>query len=98
MTIPQARVFIQHDVNLDIQLVTCVVCLKALDLLDGFRKAHGEVQEHVALICSGGCACQITDVTGGSAGPVKYDEEGEEKAAEGVEPPEFGVETDCLRY
>lgn len=81
VTVPQSRVFIQHDIDLDIQLVAGVVRLQTLDGADGLGEAHGEVEEHVALIGGGGGAGEVADVFGRRGGPVEDDVEGEEETA-----------------
>ena len=65
MTIPDRRLLIQDNIDLHIQLVAHVVRLQALDLLDGLSEAHGEVEEHVALVGGGCCAGEVADVRGG---------------------------------
>ena len=65
-----------------------MVGLAALDALDGLGEAHGQVEEDVAVVRVGGRASEVFNVRGGGAGPVCDDVEGEEEAAEGVEPPE----------
>lgn len=57
MAIPQTRVLIKHNIDLDIELVARVISLQALDLLDRLREAHGQVEQDVALVGRGGCAC-----------------------------------------
>lgn len=94
MTIPQTRVLVQHDVDLDVQLVTSVVRIQALDLLYRLGEAHGEVQQDVALVGAGGGAGELRDVEGASEGPVEDDIAGEENTAEWVEEPDVGVVSD----
>jgi hypothetical protein len=84
MRIPQTRPLIQHNVHLQVQLVARMVRLEALDVLDGLRKSHGQVQQHVTLVSGGGCAGEVADVGGCCAGPGGDYVEGEEDAAEGV--------------
>lgn len=88
MAVPQTHPLIEHDVHLHIQLVARMIRLQALNLLDRVRKAHGQVQQDVAVRGRGGGAGEVTDVGGGGAGPVDDDVEAEEQAAEGVEPPD----------
>lgn len=71
--ISQADVLVDDDVDLDVELVARVVRLEALDLLDGFGEAHGQVQQDVALVGGGGGAGEVADVREGGAGPV-YDD------------------------
>ncbi len=88
MTIPQTHPLIEHDIHLHIQLVARMIRLQALNLLDRVRKAHGQVQQDVAVRGRGGGAGEVADMGGGGAGPVDDDVEAEEQAAEGVEPPD----------
>jgi hypothetical protein len=96
VAVPQTRALVEHDVDLDVELVSRVVRLQALYLLDGLGEAHGEVEEDVALVGRGGGAGEVADVLVGGHGPGYDDVEGEEDAAEGVEPPDFGVVADCV--
>lgn len=62
MTISQAGVLIEDDVDFNVQFVSSVVGLQALDTLDSLGEAHGQVQQHIALVC---CSCgtrQVADV------------------------------------
>ena len=77
MTIPQTRILIENDIDLDVQLVASVVGLYILDLGDGLGEAHGEVEEDVALVGGGGGAGEVADVRGAGAGPVGDDEQRE---------------------
>ena len=43
VAISQAHVLGEHNVHLDVQLVAGVICLEALDVLDGLGKAHRQV-------------------------------------------------------
>lgn len=95
VTVPQTGILIEHDIDLDVQLVPGMVRLQVLDLSDGLGEAHGEVEEDVALVGGGGRAGEVADVGGAGAGPVGDDEEGEQQAAEGVEPPDLCVVADC---
>lgn len=94
MAIAEGHALIQHDVDLDVELVAGVVGVQGLDVADGLGEAHGEVEEEGGLLGGRGGAGEVADVRGGGAGPVGHDEEGEEQAAEGVEVPGGGVETD----
>lgn len=62
MAISQAHILIEHDIYLNVELVSRVIGLQALDLLDSLGESHGEVEQNVALISSGGSARQIADV------------------------------------
>lgn len=84
VAVAEAHALVEHDVDFDVELVAGVVGLQPLDLLDGAREAHREVQEHVALVGRGGGAREVADVPGGGAGPVYDDVEGEEEAPERV--------------
>lgn len=64
-----------------------MVGLEALDLLDGFGEAHGQVQEHVALVGRGAEARQVFDVLERGLGPVEHDDKGQDQTAQGVKPP-----------
>jgi len=88
MAIPQTHPLIEHNIHLHVQLVARMIRLQALDLLDRVRKAHGQVQQDVAVRGRGGGAGEVADMGGGGAGPVDDDVEAEEQAAEGVEPPD----------
>ena len=94
MTIPQTRILRHHDIDLDIQLVTRMVRLQALDALDRLREAHRQIQQDIALVSRSGGAAEVAHVLAGRVGPVEHDEEREEQAAEGVEPPDAQVETE----
>jgi hypothetical protein len=94
MAVPQIGVLVEHDVDLDVQLVAGVVGLQVLDLGDGLGEAHGEVEEDVALVGRGGGARQVADVRRAGARPIGDDEEREQQAAEGVEPPDLRVVAD----
>lgn len=88
MAVPQGHALVQNDVDLDIQLVARMVCLQSLDLLDRSREAHGQVKEDVAVRSRSRGTGQVLDVCGSGTRPVEYDIEGEEQAAEGVQPPD----------
>jgi hypothetical protein len=94
MTILETRAGIQHNIHLDVQLITGMVRLQALNLLDSLGEAHGEIKEDISLIGGGGEAAQVLDVFGRGGGPVVDDHEREEETAQGIEPPELGVESD----
>lgn len=94
VAVPEGHALVEDDVDFDVELVARVVGLAALDGFDGFGEAHGEVEEDVAVFVGGGGAGEVFDVGAGGAGPVDDDVEGEEEAAEGVEPPEGGVVAD----
>lgn len=94
VAVAQARVLGEHNVDLDVEFVASVVGLEALDLFDRLREAHRHVQQHVPLICRSGGAAQIAHVRRGGGAPVVDDVEGEEEAAQGVCPPDAGVEAD----
>ena len=94
VAVAQTHVLIQHDVDLDVELVARVVGLQTLDGLDGLGEAHGEVEEHVTLVGGGGGAGEVADVLGRGRGPVQDDEEREQQAPQGVEPPHARVEAD----
>ena len=96
MAIPETDGLIEDDIDLDIEFIAGMVGLQALDVLDGFGEAHGEVEQDVALVGGGGGAGEVADVGHRGAGPVGDDVEGEEEAAEGVEVPDVGVVADCL--
>ena len=42
--------FIQYNINLNIQLIPCMISLKSLDLPYSFRKSHCQIQQHVSLV------------------------------------------------
>ena len=44
MSISQAGAFIHHYVDLDVEFVTRMIRLQALNLLNSFGEAHGQVQ------------------------------------------------------
>lgn len=85
----------EDDVGLNEELVSRVVGAQVLDLADGGGEAHCEVEEEVALVRMGGEAGEVADVEGRGLGPVEDDDEGEEETAEGVEPPDATVESNC---
>lgn len=87
VAVSETGVLVEHDVHFDVEFVAGVVGLQALDPLDGLGEAHGEVEEHVALIGRGGCSCQVANVPGRRTGPVDDYVDGEEETAEGVQPP-----------
>lgn len=89
MTVAQGSSFIEHDIHFDNELVARVVGLQALNLADGAREAHGEIQQDVAVGGRGGGAREVADVRGRGAGPVDDYVEREEEAAQGVEPPDL---------
>jgi len=86
--------FIDDDVDLDVELVAGVVGLQALDSLDGFGKAHGHVEQDVALVSRGTGAGEIANMLCRGATPVDDDVGGEQDAAECVEPPDLGKVAD----
>ena len=98
VAVAQAHVLVQHDVDLDVELVARVVRLQALDLLDRLGEPHREVQEHVALVRRRRRPREVADVARRRPGPVEDHVEGEEQASESVEPPELRVEADLKRY
>lgn len=64
VAVSQTHVLVQHDVDLDVQLIARVIRLQALDVADRLRKAHGEVEQDVALVRGRGRATQVADVFG----------------------------------
>jgi len=96
MAIPESHPLIQHYIDLDVEFIARVIGVQGLDVADGLGEAHGEVEEEGGLLGGRGGAGEVGDVGGGGAGPVDDDEEGEDEAAEGVEVPGGGVETDCI--
>lgn len=96
MGILQRHARVQHNVHLDEQLVACVVGAQVLDASYGGGETHCQVQQQVALVRLCGEAGQVADVVGGGLGPLEDDEEGEEEAARGVEPPNVAIETNCV--
>lgn len=92
--IAEAHVLIEHDVDLDVQLVACVVRLQSLDVPDRLGEAHGQVEQDVALVGGRRSAAQVPDVFRTGFAPVEYDVQRQEKAAQGVQPPDASVVAD----
>ena len=94
MTILQRRVLIQHNIELDVQLVARMVRLQTLDLLDALREPHGQVEKDIPFVGGRRGTRQVPDVRRRGLRPVEDDVQGEEDAAEGVEPPDAAVVPD----
>jgi hypothetical protein len=71
-----------------------MICLDALDLLNSLGEAHRKIQQNVTLVGSGGGAGEVANMGRRSGGPVYDDVEGEEEAAEGIEPPYLSIISD----
>lgn len=84
----------EDNVDLDKELVAGVVGAQVLNLADGGGEAHRQVQQQVALVGLGAEARQVADVVGRRLAPGEDDDEGQQQAAGGVEPPDLAVETD----
>ena len=97
VAVAQAHALVEHDVDLDVELVANVVGLQALDGADGLGEAHGQVEEDVALVGASDEAGQVPYVLARRTAPVEDDVEGEQEPAEGVEPPDLGVVADWRR-
>ena len=82
---------LREGTHLDVQLITSVVRLEALDLLDGLGEAHRKIEQDVTLVSGRSRPSEIADMSCGGGGPVYDDVEGEEDTAEGIEPPHFSI-------
>lgn len=94
VAILQRRIGRQDNIHFDKELVAGVVCAQILNLADGCSEAHSQVEQEVALVRLRGEASQVADVVGRRLAPVDDDDEGQEEAAEGIQPPDAGVEAD----
>ncbi len=65
MAVSETHVLVEDDVNFGDELVTGMVRLQALDMLDRLGEAHGQVEQHVALVGRGCRSCQVADVSHG---------------------------------
>jgi hypothetical protein len=74
VAVAQRGAGVEDDIDLDVELVAGVVGLQALDLADGLGEAHGQVQQHVALVRRGREARQILDMLERRLGPVPDDD------------------------
>jgi hypothetical protein len=50
VTISQRQMFIDHNIDFDIQLITCMIRLQPLNTLNTLGEAHRHVKQNVALI------------------------------------------------
>lgn len=92
--VSQAEFIIQDDIDLDVELVARMICMHARDLSDTPRKAHSDVEEHVALVGGRGGSRKVLDVPFGYAHPRDHDVDGQEETAEGVQVPLAGETTE----
>ena len=76
MRIPQAQPIVQDDIDLDIEIITCMICMYTCDLSDTPREAHSDVEEDVALIGGGGGSSEVLDVPCRYARPGDYNVDG----------------------
>lgn len=94
MGITETGPLVHNYVNLDIQLIACVVGLDILDLLDHTGEAHRHVQQNAVVGGGGGCTCEAPDILTCRLAPIPHDVDGEEETTQGIKEPETGERTD----
>ena len=70
VTVPQAGVLRQNNVDFNIELVARVICLESLNVFDRLCKSHSQVEQDVSFIsvcCSATEICPLRIVSGGAS-------------------------------
>lgn len=91
---PQRRLLIQQHIHLDPNAIACMICRHSLQTGHNRGEAVGQVQYLAVDAVINRRASEAADILKRGVGPVVDDEEGQERGANRVKPPEVCLVAD----